>query len=87
MKNKAQEYAHHLGKGFSIDCDLDCWQDEDGTYNASIFIGEEYYKSNPYKTQDLALCEVKGWLEGTKVKIESTLKAIDEKLKDCDTAR
>ena len=84
MKNKTQEYAHHLGKGFSSDCDLDCWQNEAGRYKASVYVGEDYYVSDPYKAQDLALCEVKGWLEGTKVKIESTLKAIDEKLKDCD---
>lgn len=87
MKNKTQEYAHHLGKGFSSNCDLDCWQDEGGRYKAYVNVGEDYYESDPYKAQDLALCEVKGWLEGTKVKIESTLKAIDGKLKDYDTAR
>ena len=82
MKNKTQESAHNLGKGFSADCDLDYWQDEDGRYKASVHVGEDYYESDPYKAQDFALCEVKGWLEGTKVKIESTLKAIDKKLKD-----
>lgn len=80
MENEAQDYAHNLGKGFSLDCALDYWQD--GTYKASVNVGENYYESDFYKTQDLALCEVKGWLEGTKVQIESTLKAIDEKLKD-----
>ena len=82
MKNETQEYAHNLGKGFSSNCDLDCWQDDAGRYKASVNVGENYYESDSYNTQDLALCEVKGWLEGTKVKIESTLKAIDKKLKD-----
>ena len=80
MENEAQEYAHNLGKGFSLDCDFDYWQD--GTYKACANVGEDYYDSDPYRSQDLALYEVKGWLEGTKVKIESTLRAIDEKLKD-----
>ena len=82
MEKRAQEHAHHLGKGFSSNCDLDCWQNEAGRYKASVFVGEDYYESDPYKAQDRALYEVKGWLEGTKVKIESTLKAIDEKLKN-----
>lgn len=80
MKNETQEDARHLGKSFSLDCALDYWQD--GTYKASVNVGENYYESDSYNTQDLALCEVKGWLEGTKVQIESILKAIDEKLKE-----
>ena len=38
MKNETQEYANHLGKSFSLDCALDYWQD--GTYKASVNVGE-----------------------------------------------
>lgn len=72
----SEENAYDLGKGFRCDVDFDYWKDNDGKYKASVNIGEEYYESDPYQSQDLALCEVKGWLEGVMVKIETTLNSI-----------
>ena len=70
-------YAASLGKGFVCDVDVDWWQERE-SYKACVHIGEEYYESDPYKSQHLALCEVKGWLEGVKSKIEGTLEAINQ---------
>ena len=81
MKVINQEHAYGTGKSFTSDVDYNKWERPDGTYCASAFIGEKYYESDPYKSEDLALCEVKGWLEGIKSKIEGCIKAIDDKLK------
>ena len=78
---RRDKYTYKLGKGFACDVDVDHWLDE-GEFKASVHIGEEYYESDPYKADDLALCEIKGWLEGVKVKLESAIKLIDDTLTD-----
>lgn len=72
-----EEYAYNMGKGFVCDVGIDWWEDN-CKFKASAHIGEEYYESAPYKFKDLALCEVKGWLEGVKAKIEGTIQSIEK---------
>ena len=83
-----EEYAYNMGKGFVCDVDIDWWEDND-KFKASVNIGEEYYESDPYKSKDLALCEIKGYLEGVKAKIEGLIQAIERKINEDnqDTAR
>ena len=74
-------------KGFLFSCEVDVnvWE-EYNVFKASVSIGEDYYKSGPYKSKDLALCEVKGWLEGIKAEIEGVLQSIEREInenKDC----
>ena len=76
-----EEYAYNMGKGFVCDVDVDVWEDY-GKYKASVNIGEEYYESDPYKSKDLALCEIKGYLEGVKAKIEGLIQAIERKINE-----
>lgn len=71
-----QEKSIALGNGFACDVDVGWWEDA-GQYRACVHIGEEYYESDPYKSIDLALCEVKGWLEGVKVKLDAQLKSLE----------
>lgn len=66
--------AYMFGKGFVCDIDVDWWTNSAGQYKACANIGEEYYESDPYKSKDLALCEIKGWLEGIRAKIDGTIK-------------
>ncbi len=77
----AEEYAYNMGKGFVCDVDVDVWEDY-GKFKASINIGEESYISDPYKSKDLALCEVKGYLEGVKAKIEGLIQAIERQINE-----
>lgn len=74
--------AYQTGKDFSSVVELDVYQTKEG-HKATVSIGEEFYETDPYKSKDLALSEVKGFLEGVQVQIESTIKAINE-LKDDD---
>lgn len=77
---KTEGYAQMVGRGFACDVDVDTWTDDDGSFKASASIGDEYYESDPYRSQDLALCEVKGWLEGVRAKIDSAVKGIERRL-------
>jgi hypothetical protein len=81
----AEEYAYNTGKDFTSEVELNTWHISLG-FKASVDIGEEYYETDPYKSKDLALCEVKGFLEGVKEKIEGVLQSIESKInenKDC----
>ena len=77
MSNK----AHEKGKTFAFEVDVDTWM-EGEKHKASVFIGREYFESDLYPSRDLALCEVKGWLEGIQVKVEATIHTIDKELDD-----
>ena len=66
---------------YSCDVDVNVWE-EYNVFKASVSIGEDYYKSGPYKSKDLALCEVKGWLEGVKAKIEGVIKTIERHINE-----
>ena len=50
-----------------VDCYL--WQEE-GKWYASIFIGREYYETDPYKDKQSAVAEAYGWWEGTKRQVD-----------------
>ena len=76
-----EEYACNTGKDFTSEVELDFYQTKEG-HKASVSIGEEYYESDPYKSKDLALCEVKGWLEGVKAKIEGVLQSIEREINE-----
>lgn len=76
-----KEYAYNIGKDFTSDVELDFCQTKEG-HRAGVSIGEEYYESDPYKSNDLALCEVKGWLEGVKAKIEGVLQSIEREINE-----
>ena len=73
MKTTAN--ARKVGKDFASDINVDCWEIR-GEFKAGVSIGEEYYESEPYKSKEVALCEIKGWLEGVQVKIEGTLNGL-----------
>ena len=47
-----------------------------------VYIGDEYYETDPYSRKDYALCEAKGWLEGVKAQIEGVLDAINKEIED-----
>lgn len=81
VNNNTTINAYKMGKGFVCDVDIDVWEDY-GKFKASANIGEEYYESDPYKSKDLALCEVKGYLEGVKAKIEGTLQSIERQINE-----
>ena len=51
-------------------------------YNVLVSIGEDYYETDCYQFRDLALCEVKGFLEGVKAKIEGTLQSIERQINE-----
>lgn len=72
-----KDYASKIGKDFAPEVELDFYQTKEG-HKATVSIGEEYYESDPYRSRDLALYEVKGLLESVKAKIEGTLQAIAE---------
>ena len=74
-------------KGFLYSCDVDVnvWEEYNvfnNVFKASVSIGEDYYKSGPHKSKDLALCEVKGWLEGVKAKIEGVIQSIERQINE-----
>ena len=76
MMNKKKQHATDEGKKFASDVKLGTWHVALG-FKASVDIGEDYYETDPYKSKDLALCEVKGFLEGVKAKIEGVLQSIE----------
>lgn len=76
-----EDYAFKIGKDFTSEVELDFYQTKEG-HKASVSIGEEYYESDPYQSRDLALCEVKGFLEGVKAKIDGILQAIERQINE-----
>lgn len=76
-----EDYAYKVGKDFTSNVELDSYKTKEG-HKASICIGEEYYETDPYKSKDLALCEVKGFLEGVKAKIEGVLQSIERQINE-----
>lgn len=76
-----EDYAFKVGKDFTSEVELDFYQTKEG-HKASVSIGEEYYESDPYQSRDLALCEVKGFLEGVKAKIEGVLQSIERQINE-----
>lgn len=76
-----EDYAFKIGKDFTSEVELDFYQTKKG-HKASVSIGEEYYESDPYQSRDLALCEVKGFLEGVKAKIDGILQAIERQINE-----
>lgn len=81
MNNKKQN-ATDEGKRFASEVTLDCWNVSLLGFKASVDIGEDYYETDPYQSKDLALCEVKGFLEGVKAKIEGVLQAIERQINE-----
>ena len=80
-----EEYAYNTGKDFASEVMLNTWHISLG-FKVSVDIGDDYYETDPYKSKDLALCEVKGFLEGVKAKIEGVLQSIEREInenKDC----
>lgn len=75
-----EEYAYNTGKDFTSEVELNTWHIKSEGFKASVDIGEEYYETDPYKSKDLALCEVKGFLEGVKAKIEGVLQSIEREI-------
>ncbi len=70
------------GKKFASEVKLDTWHVSLLGFKASVDIGEDYYETGPYKSKDLALCEVKGFLEGVKAKIEGVLQSIEREINE-----
>ena len=87
--NKKKQNATDEGKKFASEVKLDTWHVSLLGFKASVDIGEDYYETDPYKSKDLALCEVKGFLEGVKAKIEGVLQSIEREINEDnqDTAR
>lgn len=81
MNNKKQN-ATDEGKKFASEVTLDCWHVSLLGFKASVDIGEDYYETDPYQSKDLALCEVKGFLEGVKAKIEGVLQSIEREINE-----
>lgn len=79
--NKKKQHATDEGKKFASEVKLDTWHVSLG-FKASVDIGEDYYETDPYKSKDLALCEVKGFLEGVKAKIEGVLQSIEREINE-----
>lgn len=48
-----------------------------GLWKCSISIGEEYYETDPYKDKGCAIAELRGWWDGTKIKVEQFLKSVE----------
>ena len=90
MENVKEEenYAYKYGKGWAADVEFDIFQiasvghKTKNRFGATVSIGEEYYETDPYPSKDLALCEVKGWLEGVKAKIEGVIKSIERQINE-----
>jgi hypothetical protein len=76
-----KEYAYNMGKDFTSEVEFDLYQTKEG-HIASVSIGEEYYESDPYQSRYLALCEVKGFLEGVKARIEEVLQSIEREINE-----
>ena len=76
-----EEYAYNIGKDFTSKVELDVYVTGEG-HKASVSIGDDYYESDPYQAKDLALCEVKGFLEGVKAKIEGVLQSIEREINE-----
>jgi PHD/YefM family antitoxin component YafN of YafNO toxin-antitoxin module len=76
-----RDYATQIGKDFTSEVELDVYITKKG-HKASVSIGKDYYESDPYKAKDLALCEVKGFLEGVKAKIEGVLQSIEREINE-----
>lgn len=76
-----EDYATKIGKDFTSEVEFDSYKTKEG-FKASVSIGEEYYESDPYQSKYLALCEVKGWLEGIKAKIEGILQSIKSEINE-----
>ena len=76
-----KDYGFKIGKDFTSEVEYDFYQTKEG-HKASVSIGEEYYETDPYKSKDLALCEVKGFLEGVKAKIEGVLQSIEREINE-----
>lgn len=76
-----KELASEQGQKFAAEVKLNTWRVSLG-FKASVDIGEDYYETDPYKSKDLALCEVKGFLEGVKAKIEGVLQSIEREINE-----
>ena len=51
--------------------------EQSGRWLGSISIGEEYYETDPYKDKECAIAELRGWWNGTKIKVEQYLKSVE----------
>lgn len=60
-----EDYATKLGNGFASEVIIEPRNTKRGC-KVLVSIGEEYYETDYYQFRDLALCEVKGFLEGVK---------------------
>ena len=76
-----KDYAFKMGKDFASKVMLNTWHISLG-FKVSVDIGDDYYETDPYKSKDLALCEVKGFLEGVKAKIEGVLQSIERQINE-----
>ena len=77
-----KDYATQIGKDFTSEVELNTWHIKSEGFKASVDIGEEYYESDPYESKDLALCEVKGYLEGVKAEIEGVIQSIEKQINE-----
>ena len=76
-----EDYSTQTGKDFTSEVEFDAYKTKEG-YKATVSIGEEYYETDPYKSKNLALCKVKGFLEGVKEKIEGVLQSIEREINE-----
>ena len=75
---KSKEH-YNKGKMFAKGIDVELCKEKDLHY-VGISFGEEYYETDPYKNEDYALSEAKGYLDGLKMKLDIELQNIEKQL-------
>lgn len=68
--------AFDFGKGFAPKVDVDLWVDARGKHKGGMSIGEDYYETDRWSTQEDAINELKGCWESVKEKIETAFNDI-----------
>ncbi len=79
-----KEKARKLGRGFAYEIDIDIITTDDERYKGEITMDNQdfYYETDPYKDKECALAEVKGFLEGIKIRIDNYIERIDKVLEN-----
>ena len=81
MKDKMKEREEY-GKKFAKKniIDLEGLVSNKGRWYVGLYVGNEYYETDPYARKEYALSEAKGYLEGVKAHIENALKFIENEI-------
>lgn len=60
--------------------DIEVFSSDKGKWSLGLYVGDNYYETDPYTRKEYALSEAKGYLEGVKAQLEDALKFIENEM-------